>query len=148
MVQSKAQTVNEYLNELPDDRSRIISTIRDVILNNLPAGYQETMTWGMISYEIPLETSPDTYNGQPLFYVALASQKRHMAIYMHGVYTSEKQQKILKDAFEDMGIKPNMGKSCIRFTKLEKIPLETIGELISMISVDDYIARYESMRKK
>ena len=109
MVQSKAQTVREYLNELPDDRSRIISTIRDVILNNLPAGYQETMTLDMISYEIPLETYPDTYNGQPLFYVALASQKRHMAIYMHGVYTSEKQQKILKDAFEDVGIKPNMG---------------------------------------
>ncbi|MEE2764955.1 MAG: DUF1801 domain-containing protein [Candidatus Neomarinimicrobiota bacterium] len=148
MVQSKAQTVREYLNELPDDRSRIISTIRDVILNNLPAGYQETMTLGMISYEIPLETYPDTYNGQPLFYVALASQKRHMAIYMHGVSTSEKQQKILKDAFEDVGIKPNMGKSCIRFTKLEKIPLETIGELFLMISVDDYIARYESMRKK
>ena len=148
MVQSKATSVQKYLNELPDNRREAITTIRNVVLRNLPKGYVESMNWGMISYEIPLETYPDTYNGKPLFYVAIASQKNHMAIYMHSVYVSEKQTQILLNAFKKMGIKPNMGKSCIRFTKLEKIPLETIGQLVAMTSVEDYIEHYEKVKKK
>ena len=148
MVQSKAKTVEDYLNELPDDRQAAIAALREIILDNIPGGYVETMNWGMISYEIPLETYPDTYNGKPLSYVALASQKQHMAVYMHGVYADPKQLKILTDAFTDMGVKPNMGKSCIRFTKLEKIPLVTIGNLIAMTSVEDYITHYEKVKKK
>lgn len=147
-MQSKAKTVMQYLEELPPNRREAISALRNLILENLPRGYEETMNWGCISYEIPLETYPDTYNGQPLFYVALASQKRHMAVYMHGVYSDPKQLKILKDAFKDMNVKPNMGKSCIRFKKLEKLPLETIGKLIAETSVEDYIKHYKDVRKK
>ncbi|MBL6964006.1 MAG: DUF1801 domain-containing protein [Bacteroidetes bacterium] len=148
MVQSKAKTVHDYLDELPENRRSPISTIRKLVLNKLPSGYVETMNWGMISYEIPLETYPDTYNGKPLSYVAIASQKNHMAIYMHSVYASEKQKNLLLKAFKKINVKPNMGKSCIRFTKLEKIPLETIGNLVAMTSVDDYIKHYEKVKKK
>ena len=86
MVSSKASTVDQYLAELPPERREIVSTVRSVILANLPQGYAESMNWGMISYEIPLEDYPDTYNGQPLGYLALAAQKRHYSLYMLGVY--------------------------------------------------------------
>ena len=81
-VQIKTKTVEDYLNELPDDRQVAIAALREIILDNIPGGYVETINWGAISYEIPLETYPDTYNGKPLSYVALASQKQHMAVYM------------------------------------------------------------------
>jgi hypothetical protein len=147
-MQSEATSIQKYLKELPENRQLAIATIRDLVLKNLPDGYVETMNWGMISYEIPLETYPDTYNGKPLFYVAIASQKNNMAIYMHSVYVSEKQTNILLEAFKKMNVKPNMGKSCIRFTKLEKIPLDTIGKLVAMTSVNDYIKQYEKVKKK
>ena len=148
MVESKETKLDNYLNELPEDRREMMIEIRKVILENLPEGYEERMKWGMISYEIPLETYPDTYNNQPLSYLAVASQKRHMAIYLMGCYMDQEQTKLLHDAFDIMGVKPNMGKSCVRFTKLEKIPLETIGKLVGMMTVDDYIKRYEFSRKK
>jgi len=91
MVQSKAQTVEGYLNELTDERREIISTIRNRILDILPDGYVESMNWGMISYEIPLETYPDTYNGQPLGIASIASQKNHLVIYMMGCYIFPEQ---------------------------------------------------------
>ena len=88
-MRSDAQTVEAYLAELPDDRRAAISAVREVILENLPDGYEESMNWGMIAYEVPLSTYPDTYNGQPLSYAALASQKNHMAVYLSGIYMDE-----------------------------------------------------------
>jgi len=146
-VQSKAKSVAQYLKELPDNHQEAIAVIRELILDNLPNGYVESMNWGMISYEIPLEIYPDTYNKQPLGIVALASQKNHMAIYMMGCYMVPNQQEKLLKAYKEMGVKPNMGKSCIRFTKLEKIPLDTIVELIRDFPVDEYIKQYESVKK-
>lgn len=147
-MQSKAKTVKEYLGKLPSDRKNAVATVRKIILTNLPNGYAETMNWGMISYEIPLETFPDTYNNQPLIYAALASQKQYISIYMMGVYSNPDQLKRLQDAFKAMDVKPNMGKSCIRFTDVNQIPLETIGELIAEYSVEDYLVYYERSRKK
>jgi hypothetical protein len=148
MVQSKASSVNEYLKELSPEQRNIVSTVRSRILDNLPKGYVETMNWGMICYEIPLETYPDTYNGQPLGIASIASQKNYISIYMMGCYMVPQQMTKLKKGFADMGVKPNMGKSCIRFTKLEKIPLDTIIELIRDFPVDAYIRHYESVKKK
>lgn len=148
MVQSKASSVNEYLKELSPEQRNIVSTVRSRILDNLPKGYVETMNWGMICYEIPLETYPDTYNGQPLGIASIASQKNHISIYMMGCYMVPEQMKKLENAFAEMGVKPNMGKSCIRFTQLDKIPLDTIVELIRDFPVDAYIRHYESVKKK
>jgi len=147
-MQSKTATVSDYLKGLPDDRRQIISIVRDKILEVLPKGYVETMNWGMICYEIPLSTYPDTYNKQPLGIASLASQKNHMAIYLMGCYMVPEQQEKLHKAFKDMGVKPNMGKSCVRFTKLEKIPLDTIMELIQDFPPKDFIKHYEEIRKK
>src|SRR4029078_6325705 len=86
MARSTASTVDEYLASLPEERRAVISAVREVVLRNLPAGYQETMNWGAISYEVPLERYPTTYNGQPLSFAALAAQKNHYALYLMCVH--------------------------------------------------------------
>jgi hypothetical protein len=147
VASSKASTVEEYLQELPEDRSAVVSEVRDVILRNLPKGYQETMNWGMIAYEIPLERYPDTYNKQPLMYMALAAQKNHYAVYSSGVYMDPLGESWLTSEFEKAGKKLDMGKSCIRFLKLENIPLKVIGKVAASQSVDEFIEIYEKARK-
>jgi hypothetical protein len=85
-MQSKAATVKEYLEELTPERREQVEAVRKVILENLPEGYEEVMNWGMITYQVPLEVYPDTYNKKPMMYAALASQKNHMAVYLTGIY--------------------------------------------------------------
>ncbi len=94
-MKSNATTIDEYLSTLPPERAEQIATVREVILQNLPEGYEESMNWGMICYQVPLTTYPDTYNKQPLMYAALASQKNHMAVYLSGIYTFEENANLL-----------------------------------------------------
>jgi hypothetical protein len=148
MASSKAATVEAYLQELPEDRREVVSTVRDVILRNLPDGYTETMAWGMISYGIPLERYPTTYNGQPLGYVALAAQKNSYSLYLMGVYADPEQEAALREAFRCEGKKLDMGKSCVRFKKAADLPLDAIGELIAATTPEQYIARYEASRAR
>ena len=148
MVQSKATTVEQYMAELPPERREVVSTVRKTILDNLPNGYTESMNWGMISYEIPLEDYPDTYNGQPLGYLALAAQKNYYSLYMMGVYGFAEQEQKLADGFEAAGKRLDMGKSCVRFRKLDDVSLDVLGELIASTSPQAMIARYEESRKK
>lgn len=98
-MRSDAVTVEDYLGELPENRREAISVVRAMIRKNLPSGYEEAMTSGMIAYQVPLGTYPDTYNGQPLMYAALASQKRHMAVYLTAVYVDEDDRKEFLDAY-------------------------------------------------
>ncbi len=149
-MRSEAKTVKEYINSLPEDRGAAISTIRDVVLKNLPEGYEEVMNWGMITYQVPLETYPDTYNKQPLMYAALASQKNHMGVYLTGIYISEESREQFEKAYKATGKRFDVGKSCVRIKKLEDLPLDLIGETISSISVDDLVRRTkeaQSVRK-
>lgn len=148
MVSSKARTVAEYLAELPPERRAVIAAVRKVVRKHLPKGYVETMNWGMICYEIPLKRYPDTYNKQPLAYAALAAQKNNYALYLTGSYGDTARRKALEAAFKAAGKKLDAGKSCIRFKKLEDLPLEAIGEAIAAISVESYIASYEASRRK
>ena len=138
-MQSDAKTVEQYILELPQERKQAIQTVRQTILENLPEGYEETMNWGMISYEVPLKTYPDTYNKKPLMYAALASQKNHMAVYLSGIYISEKRREEFEAAYKATGKRIDAGKSCVRFRKLEDLPLQLIGEAISAISLDEFI---------
>jgi hypothetical protein len=145
-VQTDAATVEEYLAELPEDRREAVSAVRDVILANLPEGYEEVMAWGMISYEVPLATHPDTYNGKPLCYAGLAAQKRHVSLYLMGVYASPELEQRLRDGFAEAGLKPDLGKSCLRFRRLDQLPLAVIGDLIAATPVDDFIALHDRAR--
>ena len=146
MVSSRARTVEAYLKELPDDRRSVVSKLRSVIRRHLPAGYQEAMNWGMIAYQVPLERYPETYNGEPLLYAAVAAQKRHYSLYLTSVYQQNALEKRLRAAFDRAGKKLDMGKSCIRFTSLEDLPLEAIGEIVGSVSVDQFLKNYEKAR--
>lgn len=138
-MQSTAATVEEYIASLPPERREAIKTVRKVILDNLPHGYQETMNWGMISYEVPLSVYPDTYNKQPLSYAALASQKNYMAVYLTSIYISEAKAKRFEEAYRATGKRYDVGKSCVRFRKLDDLPLDLIAKEIRAVAMDDYI---------
>ena len=145
-MSDKPTTVDEYLERLPDERREVIEAVRQVILQHLPDGYQEGINYGMISYDVPLSRYPETYNGQPLSLVSIAAQKRHYSLYLNCVYQDPELRRRLDQAFVDQGLKPDMGKSCVRFTKLEKIPREVIGEIVGEMTVGKFLAGYEAAR--
>ncbi len=145
-MRSEATTVDQYLDELPADRRKAIEAVRAVILENLPSGYAEVMNWGMITYEVPLEIYPDTYNKEPLMFAALASQKNHMGVYLTGIYISDEARDEFEKAYRATGKRFDVGKSCVRFRKLDDLPLELIGETIASVPVDGLIARYGESR--
>ena len=142
-MQSKANTVKQYLNELPNDRKKAISIVRQTILENLPEGYDEVMNWGMMTYEVPLETYPNTYNGKPLMYAALASQKNHMAIYLMGCYMVPEVRNEFEKAYKKSGKRFDAGKSCIRFKKINDLPLDLLGKTIASMDVNEFIELVE-----
>lgn len=148
MAKSQAATVEQYLNELPDDRRAVVSQVREVILKNLPKGYRETINWGMIAYEVPLEQYPNTYNRQPLGYLALGAQKNYYVLHMMTVYQNPEHEKRLREGFSQAGKKLDMGKGCIRFRKLEDLPLDVIGRAVASTSPKQFIALYESSRNR
>lgn len=145
-MHSDAKTVAAYLEELPEERRQAISAVRKVVLDNLPPGYEEAMNWGMITYQVPLETYPETYNGKPLMYAALASQKNHMAIYLTGIYMNEQTSQEFEGVYKATGKRYDVGKSCVRFRKLDDLPLELVGETISKFEVEEFIQQYNQAR--
>jgi hypothetical protein len=147
MATSRVTTVAQYLRELPAERRRTIAAVRRVISRNLPAGYRETMNWGMISYEVPLSRHPDTYNGRPLCHAALAAQKNYCAVYLMSVYQNPERLAALKDAFKKAGKKLDIGKSCVRFRMLDDLPLDAIGEAVAGVPVDRFIEFVEKSRR-
>jgi hypothetical protein len=145
MATSAAKTAKEYLAELPDDRRRAVEEVRRVILEHLPDGYEETMQYGMISYIVPFSRYPDTYNRQPLAMASLANQKRYMALYLMGIY-GEDDARWFEERWKATGKKLDMGKSCVRFKRLDDVALDVIGDAIARTSVDELIAQYERSR--
>jgi hypothetical protein len=145
---SQAKTVNEYLKALPEERRAAISTVRKVILDNLPNGYEEQMQYGMISYVVPHSLYPAGYHcdpKQPLNYASLGSQKNHMALYLMCAYGDPETNQWFRQAYEAAGKKLDMGKACVRFKKLDDLPLQVIGRVIARVSVKKYVARVEQI---
>ena len=138
-MQSDAKTVAEYLSNLDGVRREAISAVRGVILDNLPDGYEEAMQFGMITYVVPLSVLANTYNGQPLMYVALASQKRYMSLYLTNVYGDESVEQWFRERYRAAGKKLDMGKSCVRFRKLDDLPLELVGEVVAKTPIADFV---------
>lgn len=139
-MRSDASTVSEYLAQLPEERRAAIAAVRNVVLAHLPPGYEEAMNWGMITYQVPLATYPDTYNGQPLMYAALASQKSYMSLYLMGIYADEQTRQAFEAAYRATGKRMDVGKSCVRFRNLQDLPLELVGESIASLEVDAFVA--------
>jgi hypothetical protein len=148
-MKSKATTVEEYIEQLPADRRSAMETVRKVILKNLPAGYEEVLQYGMLGYVVPLKTFPAGYlnrKNEPLPYVCLASQKNYISIYLMSAYGDEETQ--FRKEYAATGKRLDMGKCCVRFKKLEDLPLEVIGRAVARYPVRKWIEICTASRKK
>jgi Domain of unknown function (DU1801) len=149
---STAANPTEYLSHLPEERQQVMEDLRNVILDNLPEGFEEAMSYGMLGYVVPHSRYPDGYHcdpKQPLPFISLASQKNFVAIYHMGLYADPELLNWFTTEYgKHSKTKLDMGKSCIRFKKMDQIPLQLIGELAAKVTPAQWIARYESQYKK
>jgi hypothetical protein len=145
---SKSTTVKEYLEELPSERVESFNKLRTIILKNIPKGFEECMNYGMIGYVVPHKLYPKGYHCDtklPLPFVALGSQKNFIALYHMGIYANPKLLKWFVSEYpKHCKTKLDMGKSCIRFKKMDDIPYQLIGELMQKVTVKDWITLYET----
>ena len=151
-MQSTANTPEEYINSIPEERKQLMTELRNVIRKNLPEGFEEVMSYGMISYVVPHSLYENGYHcnpKQPLPFMSIASQKNFVALYHMGIYADKDLLKWFVDEYEKRSkIKLDMGKSCIRFKKPDAIPMDLLGELASKMTTKEWIAIYESAIKK
>ena len=161
-MKSSAATVDEYLDELSPERREAVSSVREVVLARLPGGYEETMDFGMIAYVVPLERYPKTYNGHPLTYAGISSEKRYVSVHLMNIYGNAETERWFVDsyratgkrlewftsAYAASGKRLDMGKSCVRFRRLEDLPLDLIGEAVGRTPVNEFIQRYEDARSR
>ena len=147
-MQSKSTSVNEYLSEIPNERVESFSKLRDVILKNIPKGFEEVMSYGMIGYVVPHKTYPAGYHCDPklpLPFTNIASQKNFIALYHMGIYANPDLLNWFVNEYpKHCKSKLDMGKSCIRFKKMDDIPFKLIGELMKKITVKDWVVMYET----
>lgn len=150
-MQSTAKTVNDYLEELPEERKVAFSNLRNSILKNLPKGFEEQISYGMLGYVVPHSTYPNGYHCNPklpLPFINIASQKNFIALYHMGIYAnSELLEWFTTEYPKHSSQKLDMGKGCIRFKKMDQIPFDLIAELTGKISVEDWIECYETQLK-
>lgn len=146
-MQSSANSIEVYLSELPEDRKAIMTKLHLLIKKALPKGFEACMNYGMIGYVVPHKLYPSGYHCDPklpLPFLALASQKNFIALYHMGIYADAKLLQWFTEAYANAGVgKLDMGKSCIRFKKPENIPFDVIKELVSKMTVQDWISTYE-----
>ncbi|MFN7674831.1 DUF1801 domain-containing protein [Flavobacterium sp.] len=151
-MQSTALTPQEYLSNLPDDRKEVMQKLRNSIIENIPQGFEEVMSYGMLGFVIPHSIYPEGYHCDPklpLPFINLASQKNFIALYHMGIYADNQLLEwFVAEYPKNSKTKLDMGKSCIRFKKLDDIPYELIGDLAGKISVTDWIKSYETAFKK
>lgn len=138
--------VDAWLDALPPDRRAALGPVLATIREHMPPGYAETMTWGMPTWEVPLSVYPDTYNKKPLMYAAMASQKGHMAVYLMGIYALPELRARFEAEWAAAGKKLDAGGSCVRFRKLDAVPLDVIGRAVAATPMDAYVAHAKAVR--
>ncbi len=148
---AKPTTVSQYVAAVPAERQAAFKKLRKTVKANIPAGFEETMNYGMIGYVVPHKTYPDGYHcdpSLPLPFANIANQKNFIALYHMGLYSDKKLYDwFVKEYAKTCSHKLDMGKSCIRFKKIDEIPYELIGELLTRVSVSDWIRTYERSRE-
>lgn len=151
-MQSTAKTPSEYVDSLPDERKNVIENIRKTILDNLPKGFEETISYGMLGYVVPHSIYPSGYHCDPktpLPFISVASQKNFIAVYHMGIYADETLLNwFVAEYPKHCKTKLDMGKSCIRFKKVNDIPLDLLGQLVTKMTVQDCISLYENNLKQ
>ncbi|MGM0396994.1 MAG: DUF1801 domain-containing protein [Bacillota bacterium] len=151
-MNNNPKSVEEYIEKLSEDRKDTINRLRVIILTNLPEGFQETISYGMIGYVVPHSIYPEGYHvnpEEPLPFLALASQKNHIALYHSGIYVMPELEKWFREEYaKRVDTKLDMGKSCIRFRNPRKIPFELLEELLRRVTVEEYLEAYKGLIKK
>lgn len=140
--------VQDLLDGLEPDRRAVVEQVRAVVAEAVPEGYAETVDFGMITWSVPLERFPDTYNGKPLAYVSLAAQKRHYSLYLMGLYSSVESETAFRERWTAGGRRLDMGKACLRFRRVEDLDLPLLAEVVASTGVDDYLALYARARTR
>jgi hypothetical protein len=140
--------VAEYLTAIEGERGDAVRVVFETVAAAMPEGYALVEWRGAPVWEIPLETYPETYNGNPLAYVSLMAQKNYNSLYLMGLYSDPQSNEKFRQAWKDSGLKLNMGKSCLRFTTLADVNLDLLAETIASIPVDRYVATYESNQSR
>lgn len=148
MSKSKAKTVREYLSALSPERRKVASEVLSLVRTNLPKGYKEELGWGAITWVVPLARFEDTYNGQPLCYVAFAATKAGFSLYLMGVYGDTKTSNAFVRAWKKSGKKLDMGKSCVRFRNSDDLALDAVKGAIKALPLKKYVEQYAAIRKK
>ncbi len=150
-MQYKADSADDYIAQLPEERQEPMKRLRKVILDNIPEGFEETIGYGMIGYVVPHTIYPDGYHCTPelpLPFMNIASQKNFIAVYHMGIYADKKIMNWFTSEYPKHNKrKLDMGKSCVRFKKIDEIPYDLIGELASKMTVQDWIDSYDSKVK-
>jgi uncharacterized protein YdhG (YjbR/CyaY superfamily) len=150
IMNHEISTVEDYIESLPIDRKEVMMRLRKIIQENLPEGFEENFSYGMIGYVIPLSLYPYGYHakkGEPLPFLSIASQKNYIAFYHMGLYANNEVEEWFRTEYvKRVSKKPDMGKSCIRFKNVQNIPFDLIAELCNKIKVEEYIAAYERAR--
>jgi uncharacterized protein YdhG (YjbR/CyaY superfamily) len=144
----KPASVSAYLAQLPEDRRKELQRVRAVVRKHLPDGYQESIGAGMIVYQVPLARYPDTYNGQPLWYAALAAQKNYLSLYLMCAYGSPPLAQKLREGFAAAGKKLDMGKSCIRFKTAGDLALDAIAQVVASVPLERYVEIAKAARRR
>jgi len=145
-MRSEAASVDDYLATLPPDRREAIGAVRDLVAASLPDGYVEQMGYGMITWAIPLEEFPDTYNKRPLAIASLASQKNYMSLYLTGCYTDGPEETRLRERYADAGKRLDLGKCCLRFRRLDDLLQPAVAEALESVPPEELIRRYRESR--
>jgi uncharacterized protein DUF1801 len=136
---SSSTTVAAFLDTLPSERRREVERVRKVLRRHMPAGYEEVVSKNMLVYQVPLELYSETYNKQPLWYVALASEKSYLSLHLVPIYGDTTQATRLKEGFKTAGKKLDMGKACIHFKNADELELDVIGEIVASTPPDRWI---------
>ena len=151
-MQYKADTVDQYIEQLPEERQIVLHKLRKIVNEKLPKGFEETLNYNMPGWVVPHSTYPDGYHCDPklpLPFLSIASQKNFVAVYHMGIYSDPALLEWFTSEYpKHVKTKLDMGKSCIRFKKMETIPYDLLGELFSRMTVQDWVTKYENAFKK
>ncbi len=145
-LKTSVPAVTTFLAGLPPERLRQVERVRDVVRRHLPPGYEEVVSKNMLVYQVPIERYPDTYNGQPLWYVALASEKSYLSLHLMRVYADAEQSQQLEDGFRAAGKKLDRGKACIHFKTADDLALDVVGDLVASTPIEQWIQIARSAR--
>jgi hypothetical protein len=146
--QSPPTSVTGFLSALLPDRRQAVTRVRDVVRRRLPRGYEEVVSRNMLVYQVPIERYPDTYNGHPLWYVALATGKSYLSLHLMPVYGDPAQARRLREGFTAAGKKLDMGKACVHFKSADDLPLDVIGDIVASTPVDRWVEIARSARRR